>query len=151
MAYAAKVKGNYADIMFGDGDSPEVFTQLCGINTRGITITYANAFELTDYDCADPEDAGQTIRDVGAQDWSITGSGLYNRAQMAAIRGLMGSTQNWRFALDEPPAPAAAVDDGYWQGPGFISSFEITGNDGEWTQASITITGAGLLEWADAA
>ncbi len=150
MAYAAKVKGNYADIMFGDGADPEVFTQLCGINTRGITITYANAFEMTDYDCADPEDAGQTVRAVGAQDWSITGSGLYNRAQMAAIRGLMGSDQSWRFAMDEPAAPAVAVDAGYWQGPGFISSFEITGNDGEWTQASITITGAGLLEWADA-
>ena len=149
MAYAAKVKGNYADIMFGDGADPEVFTQLCGINTRGITITYANAFEMTDYDCEDPEDAGQTLRSVGAQDWSITGSGLYNRSQMAAIRALMGDDQNWRFALDEPAADA--IDDGYWQGPGFISSFEITGNDGEWTQASITITGAGLLRWADAA
>lgn len=151
MAYAAKVKGNYADIMFGDGADPEVFTQLCGINTRGITITYANAFEMTDYDCADPEDAGHIVRDVGAQDWSITGSGLYNRAQMAAIRGLMGSTQNWRFALDEPAAPAVAVDAGYWQGAGFISSFEITGNDGEWTQASITITASDMLTWADAA
>ena len=140
MAYAARVKGNYADIMFGDGADPEIFTQLCGINTRGITITYANAFELTDYDCADPEDAGQTIRSVGAQDWSITGSGLYNRAQMAAIRALLGTEPNWRFALDEPGAPAAAVDAGHWQGPGFISSFEITGNDGDWTQASITIT-----------
>lgn len=151
MAYAAKVEGNYADIMFGDGAGPEVFTQLCGINTRGINITYANAFELTDYDCADPEDAGQTVRSVGAQDWSITGSGLYNRTQMAAIRELMGNEQNWRFSMDEPSAPAAAVDAGFWQGPGFISSFEITGNDGEWTQASITITGAGLLTWADAA
>jgi hypothetical protein len=151
MAKAAKVKGNYADIMFGDGNGPEVFTQLCGINTRGITITYASAFESVDYDCADPEDAGETVRSVGAQDWSITGSGLYNRAQMAAIRELLGSEQNWRFALDEPPSPAVAVDDGYWQGPGFISSFEVTGNDGEWTQASITITGAGLLTWADAA
>lgn len=150
MAKAAKVKGNYADIMFGDGADPEVFTQLCGIATRGINITYANAFEMTDYDCADPEDAGETVRSVGAQDWSITGSGLYNRTQMSAIRGILGAEQDWRFVLDEPAAPAAAIDSGYWQGPGFISSFEITGNDGEWTQASLTITGAGRLTWADA-
>lgn len=151
MAYAAKVKGNYADIMYGDGGDPEAFIQLCGINTRGINITYANAFEMTETDCADPEDAGQTVRSVGAQDWSITGSGLYNRTQMAAIRGLLGAEQPWRLALDEPAAPAAAIDSGFWQGPGFISSFEITGNDGEWAQASLTITGAGRLNWLDAA
>lgn len=152
MAYTTgRLKGNYADILYGDGADPEVFTQLCGINTRGLNITYANAFEAEDYDCEDPEAVAQTLREVGAQDWSISGSGLYNRAQMAALRGLMGTSQNWRFALDEPGAPAVAIDDGYWGGPGFISNFEVTGNDGEWTQVSLTITGTGLLTWTDAA
>lgn len=150
MAYTVgKIKGNYADILFGDGEDPEVFTQLCGINTRGLNITYANAFEAEDWDCEDPEAVAQTIREVGAQDWSISGSGLYNRSQMAALRGLMGASQNWRFALDEPAGDA--IDDGYWGGPGFISSFEVTGNSGAWTQVSLTITGTGLLEWTDAA
>ncbi|RIV79580.1 phage tail tube protein [Pelagerythrobacter aerophilus] len=146
-----RIKGNYADILYGDGADPEAFTQLCGINTRGLNITYASAFETEDWDCEDPEAVAQTIREVGAQDWSITGSGLYNRAQMSAIRGLMGTSQNWRFALDEPGAPAVAIDDGYWGGPGFISNFEVTGNNGEWTQVSMTITGTGLLAWTDAA
>ncbi|MEV5031643.1 hypothetical protein MRBLMC3_000826 [Sphingobium sp. LMC3-1-1.1] len=145
-----RVKGNYADILYGDGGSPsETFTQLCGINTRGLEVTYANAFEATDYDCTDPEAAAQTLRDVGAQDWSISGSGLYNRTQMAALRGLLGASQNWRFAIDEPSTES--VDDGWWQGPGMISSFKVDGNDGEYTQVSLTITGMGLLTWADAA
>lgn len=149
MAYTVgKLKGNYADILFGDGADPEVFTQLCGINTRGLNITYANAFEAEDYDCADPEAVAQTVREVGAQDWSITGSGLYNRSQMAALRALLGDTQSWRFALDEPSGDS--IDDGYWQGPGHISSFEVGANNGEWTQVSLTITGDGLLTWADA-
>jgi hypothetical protein len=151
MAYTTgRIKGNYADILFGDGADPEVYTQLCGIRTRGLSITYANAFEAEDYDCADPEAAAQTIREIGAQDWSISGSGLYNRSQMSALRGLLGATQNWRFALDEPGAPAAAIDAGWWQGPGNISSFEIQGDDGTWTSVSLTITGSGLLTWADA-
>lgn len=144
-----RIKGNYVDILYGDGADPEVFAQLCGISTRGLNVTYANAFEGEDWDCADPEAVAQTIRSVGAQDWSISGSGLYNRAQMAALRDLMGDEQNWRFAISEPAADA--VDDGYWGGTGFISNFEVTGNNGEWTQASITITGTGLLAWADAA
>lgn len=149
MAYTTgRVKGNYADILFGDGNDPETFTQLCGINTRGLNITFANAFEGEDFDCADPEAVAQTLRDVGAQDWSISGSGWYNRTQMAALRGLLGSPQSWRFAMDEPAADS--IDDGYWQGPGFISSFEITGNDGAYSQVSMTITGKGLLTWADA-
>jgi hypothetical protein len=149
MAYTVgKVKGNYTDIMFGNGADPEVFTQLCGINTRGLTITHSNAFETEDWDCADPEAQAQTIRQVGAQDWSISGSGLFNRSQIAALRGLLGADQNWRFASDEPSGDS--LDDGYWEGPGFISSWEETGNDGEWKQISLTITGAGLLTWSDA-
>jgi hypothetical protein len=142
------LKGNYVDVLYGDGADPEVFAQLCGINSRGLNITYSNAFETEDWDCADPEARAQTIREVGAQDWSISGSGLYNRSQMEALRGLLGTTQNWRFAIDEPTGDA--IDDGYWEGPGNISSFEITGNNGEWTQVSLTISGNGLLSWSDA-
>lgn len=148
MAYTVgKVKGNYTDIMFGNGADPEVFTQLCGINTRGLNITYSSAFETEDWDCADPDAKAQTIREVGAQDWSITGSGLFNRTQMAALRDLHGVTQNWRFASGEPASEN--IDEGYWGGLGFISSWEETGNNGEWKQISLTITGAGLLAWAD--
>jgi hypothetical protein len=143
-----KVKGNYTDIMFGDGADPEQFTQLCGINSKGLTINYSTAFETTDWDCADPEAKAQTVRDVGAQDWSITGSGLFNRSQMAALRDLHGATNNWRFNQDEPAGDS--LDDGYWQGPGYISNWQETGNNGEYKQISLTITGAGLLSWADA-
>lgn len=143
-----KVKGNYTDILFGDGADPEVFTQLCGINTRGLNITYSTAFETEDWDCQDPEAQAQTIREVGAQDWSITGSGLFNRSQAAALRELLGTTPRWRFASGEPAGDA--IDDGYWEGPGFISSWEESGNNGEWKTISLTITGNGLLTWADA-
>jgi hypothetical protein len=143
-----RVKGNYADIMYGDGADPEVFTQLCGISTRGLEVTYKTAFEAEDYDCTDPEAVAQTLKEVGAQDWSISGNGLYNRAQMAALRGLLGASQNWRFAMDEPAADS--IDDGWWQGSGFVSSYKVDGNDGEWTKVSLTITGTALLTWADA-
>lgn len=150
MAYTtARVKGNYTDLLFGDGADPEVFTQLCGLNNFTLSITYATAFEAEDYDCTDPEAVAQTLREVGAQDWTMTGSGLFNRAQMDALRALLGNSQNWRFRSDEPAGDA--IDDGWWQGLGFISSWEETGNKGEWKQLSVTVTGAGLLAWADAA
>ena len=150
MAYTtAKVKGNYTDLLFGDGEDPEGFTQLCGLKNFTLTITYASAFEEEDYDCTDPEAIAQTIREVGAQDWTMTGSGLFNRAQFDALIALHGQTQNWRFASDEPDGDN--ILDGHWAGLGFISSWEETGNKGSWKQLSLTITGAGLLAWADAA
>jgi hypothetical protein len=149
MAYTTgRIKGNYCDILFGDGADPEVFTQLCGLKNFSLSVTYASAFEEEDFDCADPEAVAQTLREVGAQDWSMTGSGLYNRSQGAALRELLGKSQNWRFASGEPAGDA--IEDGYWQGPGFISSWEEGAEKGRWKQLSITVTGTGLLTWADA-
>jgi len=148
MAYTTVLKGNYCDVLFGDGAVTEVFTQLCGMSTRGLSITYASAFEGVDYDCADPEAIAITLREVGAQDWSISGSGFYNRGQQTALRDLLGTTGNYRFRISEDAADN--IDDGYWQGRAFISAYEVTGNDGENAQISITITGAGLIEWTAA-
>lgn len=150
MAYTTgRIKGNYIDVSFGDGADPEVFTVLCGLVDRTLNITYASAFEAEDYDCADPEAVAQTLREVGAQDWTIDISGLYNRAQMDAIRGLLGSSQSWRFVIGEPAAET--VDDGYWQGTGFINNFSVNGTKGTYTQVSGSIQGTALLSWSDAA
>lgn len=150
MAYTTgRIKGNYIDVAYGDGADPEVFTVLCGLVDRTLNITYASAFEAEDYDCDDPEAVAQTLREVGAQDWSIDISGLYNRSQMAAIRGLLGASHNWQFIISEPAADA--IDDGQWGGSGFINNFSVQGTKGTYTQISATIQGTALLAWTDAA
>lgn len=149
MAEAVLLKDTYVAVSYGNGADPEVFTLLClGQPEKGLTISYASAYETTLKDCADPEDVGHIVRDVGAQDWSISVSGQLNRSQQDALRGLLGEKLNWRFVQDEPSGET--VDDGYWQGAGFITSFEIGASDGNHASCSISITGAGELVWDDA-
>lgn len=151
MAVPSILKDTYVNVLYGDGATPEVFTVLCfGQPTKDLTITYAAQYETTLKDCANPEDVGYIARDVGPQDWSISINGQMNRANMDAIRGLMGAKKNFRFELDEPPAPATAVDAGYWQGVGMISELSFGTTDGEFVSLSISITGAGLMTWTDA-
>lgn len=145
---AGKIRASYANLMFGDGSDPEIFTKLCGLRDNTLTITYATEDE-TDYDCADPEAPPVTIRNVGAQDWSISGSGLYNRAQAAALRDLEGVKANFRFDMAEPTV-GGGVDAGYYEGVAIITLKEIGAAKPGFTQISITVQGAGKLTWVDA-
>jgi len=149
MAEAVLLKDTYIGVLYGDGATPQVFTLLClGQSEKGLTITYASAYETTLKDCADPEDVGHIVREVGAQDWSISISGQMNRSNQEDLRALLGTSLDWRFEQDEPSGET--VDDGYWQGRGFITEWNIGASDGEHVTISISITGAGELTWADA-
>jgi hypothetical protein len=138
MTKPVPVKGRYLDIAFGDGADPEVFTKICGLKNWELSQSWATAFEDTIYDCADPEDVGEVVREVGASDWSITGSGLYNPAQIVAVEGLYGAVHNFRFIQSNK----AGQPKFYWEGQGFITTSTISGTDTEMTQLATTITAA---------
>ena len=52
---------------------------------------------------------------------------------------------DFRIVFDE--AVGDEVVDGYYEGPGVITDFSITGNNGEYIQIAITIQGAGKLNF----
>lgn len=149
MAYTDKLKSTRVYIAMGDGATPETFTNFCGINTKGLQQTRATS-DTTDWDCADPDAIPITVRDAGAADWTISGSGLLHRPLLATIQTAFetGDPINFRFMYDEKPTDL--VIDGYYQGPGFITDFNQTGTNGEYVQISITISGAGKLDFVAA-
>lgn len=142
MAYTDKLKSTRVAIMMGDGATPEVFSPMCGITTKGFQQTRATS-DTVDWDCADPDATPITVRDVGATDWNISGNGLLHRPLLAAVQAAFDSSDptNFRFMFDEKVGDE--VVDGYYEGPGIITDFNITGTNGEYVQISITISAAG--------
>lgn len=142
MAYTDKLKGTRALITIGDGATPEVFTTLCGISTKGFQQTRQTS-DTTDWDCADPDAIPITVRDVNQSDWSISGSGLLHRPLLATLQAAFDTTTptNFRFHFDE--ASGDEVVNGYYQGPGIVTDLNVTGTNGEYIQISITISAAG--------
>lgn len=145
MAYTNKLRSTRVYIALGNGATPtEVFAPLCGITTKGLTQTRATS-ETTDWDCADPDATPIIVRDTGATDWSMTGSGLLHRPLLADLQEAFETStpQNFRFVFDE--ATSDQVIDGYYQGPGIVTELTVTGENGQYLNISITITAAGPI------
>jgi Phage tail tube protein len=141
MTKPVPVKGRHFAVSFGDGATPEVFTKLCGLKNAELSQTFAAAFEETVFDCDDPDDVGAIYREVGVSDWSISGSGLYNPAQIVAVEGLFGAVHTFRFMQTN----ALTLPKFYWEGKGFITSNSISATDTEMGQMATEIIAAGPL------
>lgn len=145
MAQPDIIRGTYFVIGIGDGLTPETFTALCGINTRTFRHTH-NTQDQQTRDCDAPEDVPVVNRVVTAETWTLTGSGLLNRSNFAAIQALDdGNPHNFRFYWTEPATNH--VYQGYYQGRGIITSLELTGNDADFGAISITIDSDGPWTW----
>lgn len=146
MAFTDKLKGTRLVLAMGDGATPEVFSPMCGISQKGLQQTRQTS-DTTDWDCADPDATPITIRDINQSDWSVSGSGLMHRPLVPLVQAAFDTTDpvNFRVVFDEKSGDE--VIDGYYQGPGVITDFSITGNNGEYAQVSITIQGAGKLNF----
>ncbi|WP_103728980.1 phage tail tube protein [Novosphingobium sp. HII-3] len=146
MAYTDKLRSTRVYIAIGNGADPEVFLPLCGITSKGLTQTRATD-DTTDWDCEDPDATPIIVRDTGAADWSINGSGLLHRPLLATVQDAFDSATplTFRFVYDEPTTNQ--VIDGYYEGPGIVTEFTNTAENGQYVNVSLTITGAGKLNF----
>ncbi|WP_439538681.1 phage tail tube protein [Sphingomonas sp.] len=142
MAYTDKVKSTYVAIAIGDGATPtEVFSPMCGITTKGLSRTRQTS-ETPDWDCSDPDAPPKLVRDMGATDWSISGSGLLHAPLYETVRDAYTSSTPTNFRFD-----LGGNIDGYEQGSGIISQFDVNGENGNFMQISITIVAADDLSF----
>ncbi|MBI1179103.1 MAG: hypothetical protein GC201_00995 [Alphaproteobacteria bacterium] len=134
------VKGTYVNILMGDGADPEVFTPICGLNTRGFT-EQVNTSDKFIRDCADPEYVPIRRLIASGKQWDITGSGWMNRSQLAMINAAVGVTKNYRFEIGEPADDQ--VYGGYYGGPAMLTSKAITGADDDDVTIDLTLASDG--------
>lgn len=146
MAQPDIIRGTYFSLMLGDGATPsETFAALCGITTRDFTHQ-SNTNDTFTRDCADPENVPVRNIIVTGVQWDLTGEGVLNRANLAAIQAADdGQPHNFRYLFTEPTDDE--VFQGYYGGAGVITNFKITATDENFATISLTIASDGEWTW----
>lgn len=145
MAQPDIIRGTYFSLMIGDGATPtETFLALCGITTRTFT-DQVNTQEVFTRDCADPENVPIRRLIVTGRQWSLSGEGTLNRANLAALQAAIQETKNYRFIFTEPADDE--VYQGYYEGPAKLVSLVITASDENMATVSIQIESDGQWDF----
>jgi predicted secreted protein len=145
MAQPDIIRGTYFSLMLGDGAGPETFAALCGITTRNFTDQHNTNDQFT-RDCADPENVPVRRLITTGRQWSLSGDGTLNRADLADIQAAKdGLPHNWRFLFSEPADDL--VFQGYYAGPAILTTLTITGADDAFATISINLESDGEWVW----
>lgn len=102
----AKQTGRAMLVKIGDGQSTEVFSTLCGLTSKTLTVNN-NTYDVTTADCAAPGGQLWTELQTGARSVSVSGNGIFE-----------GGTSLDRFIAVAFGASAADTDNA-------ICNFEI--------------------------
>lgn len=144
MAQPDIIRGTYFSLMLGNAGSPETFTALCGITTRNFT-QQANTNDQFTRDCALPEDVPIRRLIVTGKQWSLSGDGVLNRANLATIQAAWSVVRNWRYLFTEPANNL--VYQGYYAGAAIMTNFQINSEDNNFAQISISLESDSAWAW----
>lgn len=125
-------------IKIGDGSTPEVFANLCGIKTRSFNLS-ANEIDTTIPDCTDPGKAVQKTAEPGIVNRTFSGSGAFVSGGTQTI--LMGHVRNGTVFNAEVIVPG----EGEYAGPWMVSEFEFSGEMEGNMEFNATFSAAGPL------
>lgn len=147
MARPDILRGTYVNMLLGNEDGPpETFDPICGINTRSFT-DQVNTNDVFNRDCADPEDIPFRELIATGEQWDMSGSGLLNRAQLAALQAVKGLIKNWRYELGEPTGDE--VYGGYYGGAAMLTRIAVIGADGDFVQIELTVASNGAWTFTE--
>lgn len=135
------IRGTFVSILAEDPDDAGEYLTLCGLTTRSLTHQ-VNTRDRFTRDCAAPEATPARTLVTTGQQWDLSGSGLYNRAQAALVSSLIGVKANYRFLLGEPAADAVYTS--YHAGAAMLTQRQITGSDDDDVQAELTFASDGV-------
>ena len=144
MAKPTVIPGTKLLILVGDGASPEVFAQPCGLTTTGFNLTAATNSTVIP-DCDDPEAPAWEAKDITSLAGQATGSGvmavesfdIWNDWYMSA------EPRNCQIKLDH-------ADLGHWTGSFILSRCQFAGQRGNKVTVDITIDNNGAVAWVPA-
>ncbi len=144
MAQPTVLAGTKLLILVGDGGSPEVFAQPCGLTTTGIDFKASTNTTLIP-DCDDPEAPAWEAKDVNGLSANVSGSGVMAVESFDTWNDWFQSAvgKNCQIKLD-----SASL--GYWQGQFILSDFKLDGQRGNKVQVSITLDNNGAVPWVPA-
>lgn len=87
---------DFAQVKYGNGASPEVFVVVCDLTSVSVN---EGAETQTRYraDCAKPGKPPRRMSRVTGSFWDVSGTGLPDHSQNAAVRGLVGRRRNYEI------------------------------------------------------
>jgi TP901-1 family phage major tail protein len=134
----AKQLGRAMLVKIGDGEDPEVFSNLCGLKTKTITIN-RNSIDATTADCTTPEGALWRETLAGLQAIDFSGDGIFEdsttETRLHTIAMAADNSVNLQIVVP---------DFGTYAGAFRVNNFEFSGEtEGELTfSASFESNGA---------
>lgn len=144
MAQPTVLVGTKLLILVGDGASPEVFSQPCGLTTRGIDFSASTNSTLIP-DCDNLEAPAWEAKDVNALSASVTGSGVMAVESFATWNDWFQEAlaRNCQIKLD-----SASL--GHWAGAFLLSGLKYGGQRGQKITVDITLANTGAIVWVPA-
>ena len=142
MAQPTTLKPGSFKIEIGDGGSPETFVAPCGFTQRAFNRS-KTLNEVLIPDCADPDAAIVTARDVSATSWEVSGEGILAGESLATWDKFFQSNTARNIKITE--TWGGAIGTIVYSGAAHLESYEVTATLGTRCTISITLKGDGAL------
>ena len=140
----AKQLGRALLVKIGDAASPEVFSNLCGLNSKSLTINNSS-IDVTTPDCTTPEGALWTATLAGLKNLSLSGDGFFEdsvaEARMNTVAMAADNTVNMEVVVP---------DFGTYSGAFRIASLEFGGETEGGVTYSVSLESNGTVGFAAA-
>lgn len=144
------VEIDWAIVKMGDGEDPEVFTIVCGIQDVQINGA-ANSTDRFVRDCETPGAVPYRMTKVNGRQLDISGSGLSNSQETTRLNGALGSLKNYKVETYRDDGTDAGVLLGTYSGRFRLTTNNVnTTRDGD-SSADINLASHGAWTYTDAA
>jgi len=135
----AKQLGRALLVKIGDGADPEVFSNLCGLNSKALTINNSS-IDVTTPDCSTPGGALWTETLNGLKNVTVTGDGFFedsaSESRMNTVA--MAADNSCNFTITVP-------DFGTYAGAFRIASLEFGGETEGGVTYSLSLESTGAV------
>jgi hypothetical protein len=136
MAAPQVISGTKLLLLVGDGASPEVFAEPCGLTTKSFDMSASTNTNLI------PEAAAWESTDINALSATASGQGVMAVESFNVWNDWFSSVEarNMQIKLDH-------VDLGHYAGSFKLTSFKLAGQRGNKVTVDITIKNDGPVAW----
>lgn len=150
MAETVTIPGGYFTVLVSDGETPAMFSGLCGIITNELTVV-TNGNDQFIPDCDDPDKVLIRRRVQISEQADMTASGTYDPNVFPRIEALRGVPSTYRFMAAVTPAMVTAgYTSTYLEGVFVLNGYTIAGTRGDGSFANLTgmaFASDGEFEW----
>lgn len=144
MAQPTVLPGTKLLILVGDGASPEVFAEPCGLTTKSFDLAASTNTTLLP-DCDDPEAPAWEAKDVNALSATVSGTGVMAVEAFEKWNDwfLGAASRTLHIKLDSSSL-------GHYVGAFILSAFKLGGARGQKVTVDVTLVSDGEVTWVNA-